>query len=170
MADVKQAKVLVVYFSRTGTTQQLAESIARALDADLEGLRETRSRRGAWGWLRSGYEGTYELVAETLPLTHELRDYDLVFVGTPTWNRALSSPVRGFLQHCAGSLKHVALFATCQERGGDTAMAQMEALLSERPLAKLWLREREMRHGPAMWVGEFVDSALTALAVLEKRA
>lgn len=59
-------KVLVVYFSRTGTTRHLAESIARATHGEVEELRERRSRRGPLGWLRSGYEGTYRRSAETL--------------------------------------------------------------------------------------------------------
>jgi len=55
----KRPKILVVFFSRTGTTRGVAEGIARATGADLEELREARSRLGILGWLRSGYEGTY---------------------------------------------------------------------------------------------------------------
>jgi len=51
-------KVLIVFFSRMGTTRLLAEAIARATHGDLEELKELRSRRGVFGWLRSGYEGT----------------------------------------------------------------------------------------------------------------
>src|ERR1041384_1336055 len=94
----KRPHALVVFFSRTGTTRALAEAIARATGGDLEELRESRSRQGIWGWLRSGYEGTYRRSTEPLPLAQNPQDYDLVFVGSPTWNKSLASPVRGFLE------------------------------------------------------------------------
>lgn len=155
-------KILVVFFSRTGTTRLVAEAIARAVQADIEPLREKRSRRGLIGWIRSGYEGTYRRSAPTLPLERNLRDYDLVFVGSPTWNGALSSPVRGFLERERGSLPRVALFATCLARGGDQVLAQMAELLTEPPLARLALRERDVRASPAVWVAELTEAALCA--------
>ncbi|HYJ11929.1 MAG TPA: hypothetical protein VEX18_23050, partial [Polyangiaceae bacterium] len=72
-------KVLVVYFSRTGSTRKVAEGIAHAADADLEELRESRSRRGLLGWLRSGYEGTYRLSSRPLPPLREPSNYQIVF-------------------------------------------------------------------------------------------
>ena len=158
----KQAKVLVVFFSRTGTTREVAQAIARASGADCEELRETRSRRGVLGWLRSGYEGTYRRSCEPLPLEHDVRAYDIVFVGSPTWNRALSSPVRGFLAKHRAALPHVALFATCQAHGAEDVLEQMSSLLDEAPLAKLALRDLEVKRSPAVQVGELVEAALEA--------
>lgn len=155
-------KALIVFFSRTGTTRLLAEAMARATHGDLEELRERRSRRGMIGWLRSGYEGTYRKSAHVLPLRHDVGAYDLVFIGSPTWNRALSSPVRGFLEQNRAQLANVALFATCAERGSDQVLAQMTALLPEPPLATLGMLENDVRHGPAVWVGELVEAALEA--------
>jgi multimeric flavodoxin WrbA len=155
-------KVLIVFFSRTGTTRLLAEAIARATQGDLEELRERRSRRGVIGWLRSGYEGTCHKAAEPLPLRHDLSAYDLVFIGSPTWNQALSSPVRGFMQRNRLQLGSVALFATCAGRGSDAVLTQMMELLQEAPLATLGMLENDVRHGPAVWVGELVEAALVA--------
>ena len=155
-------KVLVVFFSRTGTTRLLAEGIARATHGELEELRELRSRRGVIGWLRSGYEGTYGKAAEPLALRHDLAAYDLVFIGSPTWNRALSSPVRGFMQRSRERLANVALFATCAGRGADEVLAQMTQLLPEPPLATLGMLENDVRHGSAVWIGELVERALEA--------
>lgn len=155
-------KILVVFFSRTGTTRRLAEAIARAEQGELEELRESRSRRGPIGWLRCGYEGTYARSAETLPLHHDLSGYDLVFVGSPTWNRALSSPVRGFLNRHRAELKDVALFATCAGHGAETVLAQMAALLNEAPLARLPLLERDAKLNPAIWAAEFGEEAVAS--------
>jgi flavodoxin len=157
-----QPRILVVFFSRTGTTRGLAEHIARGTRADVEELPEARSRHGLWGWLRSGYEGTYRRSASILPLQRDLRDYELVFIGSPTWNRALSSPVRGFLEAHAGELVNVALFATCQGQGATDVNAQMASMLKTPPLAKLAMLEADVKRGPSVQVGEFTEAALCA--------
>jgi flavodoxin len=158
----RDPKTLVVFFSRTGVTKRLAEAIARAEGGELEELREARSRRGPWGWLRSGYEGSYGYSAKTLPLEHDLRAYDLIFVGSPTWSRSLSSPVRGFLEDYGSQLKDVALFATCGGHGAEDVLDQMTSFLSETPLARLALLEREAKHNPAVRAAEFAEAAIVA--------
>lgn len=163
MAESNNCRILVVFFSRTGTTRHLAESIARATHADVEELRERRSRKGILGWIRSGYEATYRRSAETLPLEHELRAYDVVFVGGPTWNKALSSPIRGFLERHGSDLPRVALFATCQGDGAEAVIQQMKELLPHPPLATLALLEHDARLRPAAFVGELVEKTLCAL-------
>ena len=160
----KRPKILVVFFSRTGTTRGVAEGIARATGADLEELREARSRLGILGWLRSGYEGTYRRPSEPLALQHELGEYDIVFIGSPTWSRSLSSPVRGFLEKYRTALPRVALFATCAGRGADEVLTQMASLLDQPALAKLALLELDVKHGPAVQVGELVETTLRAWA------
>lgn len=162
MAEPIQPKVLVVFFSRSGTTRRLAEHVAHATSGDLEELRELGSRRGILGWLRSGYEGTYRRSVKPLPLKRQPSDYDLVFVGSPTWNRALASPVRGFLQENAAALRHVALFATCSGRGATEVIAEMAGRLERAPLATLAMLESDVKRGPAVEVAEFIETALCA--------
>jgi flavodoxin len=154
--------VLIVYFSRTGRTRQVAEAIAKAADGDLEELRESQPRRGIFGWLRSGYEGTYRLSSHPLPPLREPSGYQIVFIGSPTWNHALASPVRGFLEQYGKSLTDVALFATCPQHGADEVLAEMAELLANAPLAALPLRDSEVGHGAAVEVGEFVEASLVA--------
>jgi menaquinone-dependent protoporphyrinogen IX oxidase len=155
-------RILIIYFSRTGTTRRVAESIARATHGDVEELREPKSRLGPIGWLRSGYEGSKRLAAETLPLDHELERYELVFVGSPTWSRSLSSPVRGFLERNRRRLPGVALFATCGDVKSSDAVEQMVEVLGRAPVATLTLAEADAKRSPAVWVGEFVEAALSA--------
>ena len=48
-------RTLVVYYTRTGTTQQLARWIAAAVDADLERIVDRSRRGGVLGYLRSSW-------------------------------------------------------------------------------------------------------------------
>jgi hypothetical protein len=56
----------------------------------------------------------------------------------------------------------VALFATCAERGADEVLQEMASLIAGAPLARLAMREFDVKHGPAVQVGELVEQALLA--------
>lgn len=159
MTEPRSPRVLVLYFSRTGATRLVAEAIARASSGDCEELREARSRRGIWGWLRSGYEATHRKPSAPLPLAHDPRAYDLVFLGSPTWAGTMCSPVRGFLLAQGRELPSLALFATCQRRGADEVLAEMAELAGKQPIARLALLEADARRGPAVEVGELLETA-----------
>jgi flavodoxin len=157
-----EPKTLVVYFSRAGHTRKVAEAVAHAAHADIEELRETHSRRGVFGWVRSDYEAAFKLSAHPLPLMRDLRKYQLVFLGSPTWHGALSSPVRGFLEQNGTSLNDVALFVTFPERGPGETIAQMSELVPRPPLSVLRISESDVNRGPAVEVGNFVEQTLLA--------
>lgn len=160
--DKPNKTAVVVFFSRGGTTRMLAQHIARATDADIEELRELRSRRGILGWLRSGYEGIHRLSAKPLPLAQDPRRYDLVFVGSPTWSGSLASPVRGFLEEYGESLPSVALFATCAVARATDVIVQMAELLKVPPLAALTMLEIDVKRSASAQAAEFTEAALCA--------
>jgi len=47
-------KALVVFYSRTGTTKQVAEALAQSLNCDSEELIDTKKRSGPLGFLSAG--------------------------------------------------------------------------------------------------------------------
>ena len=155
-------KVLVVFYSRSGTTRVLADLIAAALDADVEELHDVRDRNGARGWLRSIVEATFVRPAALQPQKHDPMDYDLVVVGTPVWNARISSPVRTWLEINVGRLPPVALFATMGGRGGDRTIAQMTAMVGRSPRATLVARNEEV------WRGQMVDQVAAFMRAIEQ--
>jgi hypothetical protein len=54
-SGAQSMKTLVVYFSRSGHTRQVAREIASRCGADLEAIREERGRAGLLGYWRSGW-------------------------------------------------------------------------------------------------------------------
>lgn len=155
--------MLVVFFSRSGTTRKVAHALAHAAAADLEELRESRSRGGFWGYFRSGFEATYRRSSsDLLPAARDPRNYDIVFIGGPTWSASAASPVRAYLEQHRTSLPDTGLFVTCRGPRADAALAQMAALLTKPPLAQLALPEPDVKRSPAILVGEFLETALVA--------
>ncbi len=154
-----KTRTLVVYFSRTGTTRHVADEIARALDADVDVIVERRSRAGILGYLRSAYEATRK---RTIDIAHAARlpaNYDLVIIGTPTWNASVSSPVRSYLHRYARSMHDVAFFCTCGGRGGERVIEQMTEL-SKAPRATAIFRDADVESGAASTAIEHFASLL----------
>lgn len=108
------AKVLCVYFSRTGRTAQLVREIAQEIDCEVVRLDDGVMRKGLSGWLLSGLQA----VSRKVPPVKEpetklkLRKYDLVILATPVWAGRCSAPMRSFLQQFGDELHRVAYVIT----------------------------------------------------------
>ena len=91
--------VLCIYYSRTGNTKRVMETIAKEMDAELLALTDGVERSGLRGWLRSGMDAMRKDCPDVLPFETErkLENYRLVIVGTPVWAGRCSSVVRSFL-------------------------------------------------------------------------
>jgi flavodoxin len=144
---MERRNVLVVYFSRSGHTRVLAEGIARALDADLEEIRDRTDRTGLLGWLRSGVEASLGASAEIDRPRHDPGRYDAVVVGGPVWNASVCTPVRTYLWLERERLPAFASFASFGGFGVDRALAQMGAIARKRPVATAAFREIETAAG-----------------------
>ena len=136
---------LVVYYSRTGHTRQLAEAIAAASGFDIEPVIDMRPRAGLVGYLRSAFEAATARLTPIGATRRDPRDYDVVVVGTPIWYASVSSPIRTWLEQHRAGLPAVASFVTCGGRGAARTLAQMRAVAGVDPLATLVLPERDLR-------------------------
>ena len=122
MAD---ARILVVYYSRTGTTRKVAKSLAAALHCDSEEVVETSSRSGMFGYLRSVIDARRQVPSRIVAGASDPSLYDLIVIGTPVWAWSLSSPVRAYLLANKPRLPAVAFFCTLGGAGSDQAFGQM---------------------------------------------
>lgn len=134
-------RILVVYYTRTGTTQQLARWIAAAVDADLDRIVDRARRSGVLGYLRCGWEAGLQRLVPIDPPVRDPTQYDLVIVGTPIWGASVSSPVRSYLEAHRNELRTVAFFCTEGGRGDQRAFAQMADLCGVAPIATLAVRQ-----------------------------
>ena len=156
------SRILVVYFSRSGHTHSLAEQIASRLDADLEPIREPIVRSGTLGYLRSGLQALFKRRVEIAAPEHDPASYELVVIGTPIWNMAVSSPVRSYLGQTRESLRQVGFFATLGGMGAERSFEQMARLVGRQPIATLGVRQDALATSSAE-VQRFVDQLRQAL-------
>jgi flavodoxin len=141
MAD---SKILVVYYSRTGTTRKLAESLTTALRCDSEEIVEAGSRSGMLGYVRSLLEARRRIPSRIAAGGKDPSGYDLVVVGTPVWAWSLSSPVRAYLLANGPRFPAMAFFCTLGGAGSDRAFGQMQEVTGRRPIGCLSVTAREV--------------------------
>ena len=85
--EKKAPKCLVLYYSQTSNTKAVAQEIANKLGADIEEIVPVELYDGDFhATIERGKkeldEGNYP---EIQPLTADVADYDVVFIGYPIW-------------------------------------------------------------------------------------
>lgn len=135
---------LVVYFSRTGHTRQVAQEVAQLCHADLEEIRELTPRTGVWAYWRSGWQ---VLAHAEPPIRAPEKDpagYDLVVIGTPIWIGQPAPPVRSYARLQASKFKRVAFFCTEGGSGERRAFDAMSRWCGKAPVATLAVLEKQL--------------------------
>jgi flavodoxin len=140
-------KALVVFYSRTGATKQVAEALAESLNCDSEELIDTKKRGGPLGFLSAGKDAKAKKLTKLTDIKRDPALYDLVILGTPIWAGTLSSAARTYIANNKSKFKRVAFF--CTHGGGESQQlfAEMEALCERRPVSILALQEKEVKTG-----------------------
>jgi flavodoxin len=126
-------KTLIVYQSRDGHTRKIAEQLATTLNADLEEIKEIKSRKGVIGWLSAGRDGTLQKATPIEPTRYNPADYDLVIIGTPIWAFTVTGGVRSWLKQNGSVLTKVVFFATMGGSGDKRAFTHMQELCLVEP-------------------------------------
>lgn len=127
--------VLVVYYSATGNTERVANSIAEATGGDLFEIEPTEPYTDDdLNWNDESSRVSREYEDESLrdvPLVNTTvdgwDDYDTVFIGYPIWWGIAAWPVDGFVEANDFSYKTVIPFATSASSG----MGQSGELLAD---------------------------------------
>lgn len=111
--NAQLGKTLVIYYSWTGHTQDIAQRIAQHTQADLYRI-ETQQPISKAPWIYLTLKR--QLSTQKYPaLKHPLPDvsgYDTVFVGSPIWWYTAATPVLQFLQEMDFQHKTVVPFST----------------------------------------------------------
>ena len=162
MAD---ARILVVFYSRTGTTRRVAYAVAESLGAEIEEIADLKNRTGLFGFLGAIRDALGRRCAPIGDPDRDPADYDIVILGSPVWAGRMSSPVRSYLDRSRGRFKAVAFLCTCGGKNDEIALfAEMAEAADSAPTAVVAVTETEVSKG-SEWekVGAFEDSIMAAL-------
>ena len=138
-------RILVVYYSRTGMTRQVAGCLADALGADVEELVDTKNRSGPIGFVVAGKDAALKKLVPIQPPTKNPADYDLVILGTPVWANTMASAMRAYLHDFGPTLPRCALFATTAKSGLDATCNAMADLTPAPVLAQVGFLQKQIK-------------------------
>jgi flavodoxin len=137
---------LIVYYSRSGKTKQIGESIAQALGCETEELVDTQKRSGVFGFIKSGRQAMQKKMTTLQPLQKDVSSYDLVVIGTPMWASRMSVPVFTFLNQNKDKLPDVSFFLTSGGTDKEaTVFTAMEQICGKKPKTTLAVSEQQFK-------------------------
>ena len=134
------SRKLVTYFSASGITAKVAESLSDAIGADLfEIVPQVRYTKADLDWRDKASRSTIEMNdpasrPEIESGRDNIADYDVVFVGFPIWWYVAPTIINTFLESHDLTGKTIVPFATS---GGSGMGKTIEALLPRCKGAKL---------------------------------
>ena len=105
-------KALVIYYTRTGNTKFVAETVAAKLGAEIEEVIDLKNRQGKLAFLPAGRDAMRGKETEIAQTKRTPTDYDLIVIGQPVWAGSPTPAIRTYLNKNDLSGKKVALFFT----------------------------------------------------------
>ncbi|CAN7782634.1 flavodoxin [Caballeronia sp. LjRoot34] len=142
-----KARVLVVYYSRSGVTAHAAKALANRLGADLEDIVERSDRSGPLGFVRSIIDVLRERPARINAAKHDPSSYELVVIATPVWAHRVATPMRTWLTAYRARLPKVAFLCTFGGSGAEQALGQLADISGRSALARCQIDARDVRDG-----------------------
>ena len=136
IATVSAQKVLVLYYSETGTTKTVAQEIQKQLGADIEGIEAVVPYSG--NFQKTIQRGQREMQTGEMPalkpLKSKVADYDVIFLGYPIWFGTYANPIITLVKQQDFAGKTVVPFCTFGSGGLNTSS---DALVKALPKAKI---------------------------------
>lgn len=135
-------KVLVSYFSATGTTQTVAEKLSRIAGADIYEIKpEVPYTSVDLNWNDKKSRSSVEMRdKDSRPAIADkdanIRDYDLIYIGFPVWWYIAPTIINTFLESYDFSGKTVILFATSGGSGFGKAVENLKVSCSPTTVIK----------------------------------
>ena len=117
---------LVLYYSRTRKTAQVAETLARELESDIIEIKDLKPRKSVLNYISASIDAFRENKTEISPKAVDLSSYDQVYLGTPVWAGRPTPAIVSLIDNCNFQDKDVILFATMGGSGGENTIDRMK--------------------------------------------
>jgi|YelNatPaOPRAMG01_1025707.scaffolds.fasta_scaffold21530_1 flavodoxin len=142
-------KNLVLYFSLDGHTEKVAEVITKRINADMEKITLRRKLpKGFFKYLVGGFWTISRKKPSIEPLKINLKDYDLIFLGTPVWASTYCPVFNSIFEKYEIKGKKIAIFVTYASMEGNSARdLAMRLEGNNEIMAKIAFSEREIKKG-----------------------
>lgn len=155
-----EKKILVVYYSRTGTTRKLAQDIAIALSCDIEEIIDEKDRSGIKGFMSGGRDAMRRELTRIKPIEKNPSNYDIVVIGTPVWAANMTPAIRTYIKQNKENFKNVAFFCTTGGTGIEKTLIELEVFCEKKPVATLAATSVEVKKNTYQGFKEFIEKIM----------
>lgn len=127
------SKILIAYYSFEGSTKLIAETLSETLKADImevKPVKEMKSK-GFGKYIWGGSQVIMGKKPELAKLTKDIKEYDIILIGTPIWAGTYSPPIKTLLEGNYIEGKKVAYFY-CHEGGAGKALEKAKAVIEKK--------------------------------------
>ena len=150
-------KILVAYFSASGTTAKVAETLAKAANADIYEIKPAVPySRADLDWMNKKSRSSVEMSdkssrPELADKSANIANYDTVLLGFPIWWYVAPTIINTFLESYDFSGKKIVLFATSGGSGfgktvyGLKGSVSADAQITEGKILNGKLSESELK-------------------------
>ena len=159
---MEKKKVLVVYFSATGTTGQVAKQIAKTADADICEIAPSKPYSSAdLDWTNKQSRSSVEMSnpkarPEIKTVSVDMSKYDYVFLGYPIWWDLAPRTVNTFIEAANLADKTVIPFAT----SGSSTIANIVSVLKKSYPKINWQTGKLLNHVSEKEIGTWVSASI----------
>lgn len=127
--NMNDKKVLVAYYSYSGNTEALAKQIQGMTNADLfEIVPKVPYSKDYNTVVAQAKDEKQKNFMPELISNGDVKEYDIIFVGTPVWWYTMASPVRTFLAKNDFAGKTIVPFCTHGGGGASMTYSDMQKL------------------------------------------
>lgn len=150
-------KTLIVYYSRTNITKQIAEKLQSELNCDVEEISDDKKYGGKLGYIRGGFQATTGKSSKLKDISKNPADYDLVIVGTPVWASNMATPIYTYLEKYHRDIKNIACFCTCISGGYEKTLEKMGKVSRKQPVSTMYLTSKDIEN-PGEKINSFINN------------
>lgn len=126
-------KILVLYYSQSGSTKAVAEEIQKQLNADIEAIEAEIPYDGDYMQTieRCGKEMQAPEPPAIKPVKANIADYDIVFLGYPVWYGTYARPIAGLVNTQKFEGKKIVTFCTFGSGGLQASTRDLKSALPQ---------------------------------------
>jgi len=139
-------KILVVFYSRKGTTRKIGELISKELNSESEEIIDPKRRKGIIGFIISGKDATLKKLANIEKIQKDPENFDMIVLGTPIWNRNMTPAIRTYITEYKNKIKNIAFFCTEGKKGGTRTFESMADLCEKKPVSMLEITKKDIKN------------------------
>lgn len=127
--DMSNKKVLIAYYSYSGNTKRVAEKIQQLTNGDIFEIMPKKAYPNNYNdVVNLAKDEKQKDIKPELTDNGNVKDYDIIFLGTPVWWYTMASPVKTFLSNNDFSGKTIVPFCTHGGGGASSTYIDMQKL------------------------------------------